>query len=98
MTPAEARLLALGFEGATERDHHGRPSFRRRTIFATLPDDQHLRVMLPEEGIREAVAESPTWCAESWWGRKLAAVQVTLADASPELVAEMLGDAWDAHG
>jgi hypothetical protein len=98
MTPDDARSLALAFEGATEQPHHGFPSFRRRTIFATLPNEQTLNVLLPEERIRDAVAESPDFCAERWWGKKLTAVQVTLADADERIVAELLADAWEAHG
>jgi hypothetical protein len=33
----EARAMALALPGATEQDHHGRPSFRvQGKIFATL--------------------------------------------------------------
>ncbi|MDX6299214.1 MAG: hypothetical protein QOF53_428 [Nocardioidaceae bacterium] len=97
MTPDQVRSLALSFEGAAERDHHGFPSFRTsRRIFATLPDRDHLRVMLPEDDIRAAVAEWPDWCAEQWWGKRLAAVRVSLADCRPDVVAELLEDAWRA--
>ncbi len=97
MTPEEARALALSFDGATERDHHGFPSFRTsRRIFATLPDAEHLRVMLPEEEIVAAVAEWP-WCEEQWWGQRLAAVRVALTDCDPDVVAELLEDAYRHH-
>jgi len=98
MTPDEVRAVALAFPGATERDHHGFPSFRTaRRVFATLPDDERLRVMLSEEDIRAAVAEWPGWCEELWWGTKLSAVQVRLPDADPGVVAELLEDAWRLH-
>ena len=94
MTPDEARALALSFEGASERDHHGFPSFRTpRRIFATLPDDGHLRVFLADEDIRAAVAEW-RWCEEQRWGTRLAAVRVVLADCDPAVVAELVEDAW----
>ncbi len=96
MTPAQVREVALSFDRAVERDHHGVPSFRARRIFATLPDEQRLRVMLSEEDIRSAVAEWP-WCAEVWWGKRLSAVAVTLADCDPAVVAELLQDAWERH-
>jgi YjbR len=96
VTPADVRDLALSFAGASERDHHGFPSFRtKHRVFATLPDQEHLRVMLPEEDIRAAVAEWPDWCAETWWGKRLSAVQVTLARCDAAVVAELLEDAWD---
>ena len=44
MTPDEARRLALALPESAEQDHHGFPSFRiRGRIFATLPDDTHVR-------------------------------------------------------
>lgn len=98
MTPEQVRAVALAFPGATERDHHGFTSFRTpRRIFATMPDDEQLRVMLSEEDIRAAVAEWPDWCAELWWGTTLSAVQVRLPDADPGVVAELLEDAWRLH-
>jgi hypothetical protein len=97
VTSDEARALALSFEGATERDHHGFPSYRRRTIFATQPKPTVLHVLLPEEAILDAVAENPDWCAEKWWGKKLSALQVDLVAADPAVVRELLEDAWRLH-
>lgn len=95
MDPEEVRRVALDLPEALERDHHGFPSFRgAKRIFATLPDPAHLHVMLDEEDIRVAVAEWPTWCEEKWWGKRLSAVRVTLPDADPGIVAELLEDAW----
>ncbi len=95
MDEEDARRVALGFPDAVERDHHGSPSFRgAKRIFATLPDPDHLHVILDEEDILAAVAEWPTWCEEKWWGKKLAALRVALPDADPAIVAELLEDAW----
>jgi hypothetical protein len=96
MTADEACRLALGLADAVEQDHHGFPSYRvSGRIFATQPDAEHLHVMLDEGAIREAVAEDPVACAEKWWGKRLACVRITLADAQPDRVAELL---QDAHG
>jgi hypothetical protein len=97
VTPDEVRAVALALEGASERPHHGFPSFRRRTIFATLPDHEHLHVLLGPEEIRDAVAESPGFCEEKWWGRQLAAVRVWLPQADPRIVRELLEDSWRRH-
>jgi hypothetical protein len=98
MSPDDVRSLALAHAGASERDHHGFPSFRTtRRIFATMPDADQLRVMLDQEGIRAAVAEFPAWCEELWWGGKLSAVRVRLPEADPQVVAELLEDAWRLH-
>jgi len=93
----DVRRIVTALDGVQERPHHGIPSFRARTIFATLPDDGTLRVMLGEEQIREAVAEFPRWASEMWWGKRLAAVEITLADADPTVVAEWLTEAHQRH-
>jgi hypothetical protein len=92
----EARRLALSLPDTVEQDHHGRPSFRvERRIFATLWDRDHMNVMLDEPGIRTAVQEHPDICAEVIWGKRLAAVRVTLSATEPELLADLLADAWE---
>ena len=93
----EARRLALSLPDSVERDHHGRPSFRvAGRIFATLWDEDHMNVMLDEPGIRTAVQAHPGVCAEVMWGKRLAAVRVTLSAAEPELLADLLTDAWES--
>jgi len=95
---ADVRRLALSLEGSVEQDHHGFPSFRvAGKIFATLPDDEHLHVMLPEDRIREIVGGDSHACEEKWWGKKLAAVRVSLPDAAKDRVAAMLEEAWSAR-
>ena len=92
----EARSLALTLPDAVEQDHHGRPSFRvGGRIFATLWDAEHMNVMLDEPGIRTAVQASPDICQEVWWGRRLAAVRVTLPLADNEMLRELLEDAFE---
>jgi hypothetical protein len=92
---AEARLIALALPETVEQDHHGMPSFRvRGKILATVPDDEHIRVMLAEDEIRAVVAEYPEVCEPSYWGNKLACVRVSLALATSSLVEELLTEAW----
>jgi hypothetical protein len=62
-------------------------------IFATQWDDEHMNVMLDEPGILTAVAAHPDCCAEVHWGKRLAAVRVTLADAEAALLGDLLADA-----
>jgi hypothetical protein len=95
MTPDDVRRLALDLPDVVELDHHGFPSFRagaRRRIFATLPTDEILRLMLEPESIREAVAQWP-WCREGWWGTTLSTVEVVLVDADAVVVTELLDEA-----
>ena len=92
----QACALALALPEAVEADHHGRPSFRvDGRIFATLWTETRMNVMLDEGGILTAVDRTPDACEPVRWGKRLAAVGVTLARADRELVAGLLEDAWE---
>ncbi len=94
-TLGHARKVALALPETTEEAHHDMSSFRvRGKIFATVPDDAHLRVMVDEGEIRAAVAANPEACRELFWGKRLAAVEVDLKRAKPSLVKDLLTDAW----
>ncbi|HEY1774998.1 MAG TPA: MmcQ/YjbR family DNA-binding protein [Solirubrobacteraceae bacterium] len=97
----QARALALALPGALERDHHGRPSFRVAggRIFATLWDEEHMNVMVEEDAIRTYLErDGGRAYAEVWWGKRLAALRVTLALVEEEELRELLGDAWESKG
>ena len=95
LSAADARALALSFPGATEQDHHGRPSFRvQGKIFATLWSSTALNVMAGQDLIRAVVSTEPDVCSLRYWGTRLSAVQVDLAAADPELVRDLLQAAW----
>jgi hypothetical protein len=95
LSTSRVRELALGLPGATEQDHHGKPSFHvRGKIFATLWAATTLNVMAPDELIRAAVSTSPDCCRFRYWGARLAAVQVDLESADEELVRDLLQAAW----
>jgi hypothetical protein len=92
----QVRVLALELPEAVEQDHHGRPSFRvAGKIFATLWDEDHINVMLDPPGILTAVQRAPEVCAEVWWGKRLAAVRVTLDRVDGVELAGLLADAWE---
>ncbi|MET0938916.1 MAG: MmcQ/YjbR family DNA-binding protein [Gaiellaceae bacterium] len=96
VSPDEARSLALSLPEAVEQDHHGRPSFRvGGKIFATLWNEQRLNVMLEGGGILTAVERAPAACEGVWWGKRLAAVGVTLALVDREFLLDLLTDAWE---
>jgi hypothetical protein len=98
LTPDQVTALALALPDAVQADHHGRPSFRvNGKIFATLPDPAHINVMLDEPGIRTAVADHPDVCSERWWGKRLAAVRVTLGRVDAALLSELLADASEGR-
>ena len=88
--------MALSLPEAVEQDHHGRPSFRvGGKIFATLYTEERMNVMLDEGGILTALHAVPDACEEVWWGKRLAAVGVTLARVEPDQLRELLTDAWE---
>ena len=90
-----ARAIALSLPEAAEQDHHGMNSFRVRSkIFATVPDDAHLRIMVAEPEVLAACAEDARSCEPLHWGAKLSGVTVTLRSATPQLVRELLVEAW----
>jgi hypothetical protein len=92
----EARTFALSLPEAVELDHHGRPSFRvGGKIFATLWSEDRMNVMLDEGGILTAVERAPDACESVWWGKRLAAVGVTLARTDRTFLGELLTDAWE---
>ena len=92
----EARSLALSLPEAVELDHHGRPSFRvGGKIFATLWNEHRMNVMLDEGGILTAVESAPDACEKVWWGKRLAAVGVTLARVDRDYLSDLLADAWE---
>jgi hypothetical protein len=96
VSPEDARRLALVLPDAVEQDHHGRPSFRiSGRIFATLWDEDHMNVMVDEPGILTAVQAHPEICAEVFWGKRLAAVRVTLSAADAALLTDLLTDAYE---
>ena len=95
MTPDQVRALALALPGVAEADHHGRASFRvEGKILATLPDEDTVNAMVGEDEARAAAQEHPDCCALLWWGRRLSGVRVELHSAPPDLVAELLQEAW----
>jgi hypothetical protein len=96
LSPDKARAIALSLPEAVEQDHHGRPSFRvGGKIFATLWNDERMNVMLDEGGILTAVHRSPDACEPVHWGKRLAAVGVTLSRVDRDFLRELLEDAWE---
>lgn len=91
----QVRAIALSLPEVTEAPHHQKTSFRvKGKIFATAPPDgTYVNIFVDEHAVRAIVAANPA-CRELWWGKSLAGVQVRLADADEELVAELLHDAW----
>ena len=96
MNLSDVQDLALSLPEATEEPHFHRTSFRvRGKIFATaVPGESHLNVMLGDEA-REPALNMYSDCVEKlFWGKKVVGVTVDLSEATSDIVAELLEQAW----
>jgi hypothetical protein len=92
---AEVRSWALSLPESTEQPHHDMSSFRvRGKIFATLPHEECVRIMVDEPEILAATASHPDACHPVYWGKRLSCVAVRIAAAPADLIRELLTEAW----
>jgi hypothetical protein len=95
MSLGAVREIALALPEAVEADHWGNPSFRiYGRIFATVPDPNHLNVMVEPLDAEAVVRVAPEACAELHWGKEVRGVSVDLRRASRRLVTDLLEAAW----
>jgi hypothetical protein len=95
MTVAEVRKFALALPEVIEQQHWGNPSFRiRGRIFATVPDAEHLNVMIDPFDVEAVVREDPDACEELRWGKEIRGVRVSLNKAGSTMVETLLETAW----
>ena len=95
MRADDLRRIALALPEVEEYDHGDLPAFRvRGKRFATMLDDSGVNLMPGEAAIRMAVATWPGACTERWWGKRLAAVRVALPAVAPEVLEELVTEAW----
>lgn len=94
--PDEAVAALLALPGVTEADHHGRRSFRvgGGKVVATVPEDGVLHVMVGEDVARAVTSGAADGVELLRWGQRLSGVRVALADVDPDLLAELVEDAW----
>ena len=94
-TMGDVRGWALSLPESAELPHHDIGSFRvRGKIFATIPDDERVRIMVDEQEILAAVASHPDVCHPVYWGKRISCVAVEIAAAPGELIRELLAEAW----
>ena len=95
MTVAEVRKFELALPEVIEQQHWGNPSFRiRGRIFATVPDAEHLNVMIDPFDVEAVVREDPDACEELRWGKEIRGVRVSLNKAGSTMVETLLETAW----
>lgn len=91
----DIRAAALDLPETSEEDHHGRPSFRvRGRIFATLPDADHLNVMIDPMAVDGVVRHAPATAEPLLWGKEVRGVRIHIHVAEPQLVRELIRAAW----
>lgn len=93
----EAREYALSLPEVNEEPHFKLSSFRiRGKILATVPPDEiYLNIFIDEQRRELAVSMYPEFCEKLWWGKKVVGVRISLPDADPEEVKELLRSAWE---
>jgi hypothetical protein len=96
---AEAvRALALALPEVEEYAHGDLPAFRvRGRRFATMLEPTTVNLMPGEAAIREAAAAWPEHCSERWFAGRLSSVRVDFAAIEPQLMRELVTDAWLAR-
>jgi hypothetical protein len=95
MSIDQVRRLALALPETIEQEHWGNPSFRiRGRIFATVPDDRHVNVMIDPFDVDGVVRDNPKSCEELRWGKEVRGVRVALRTASRDVVGALLRSAW----
>jgi hypothetical protein len=95
MTVAEVRRFALALPEVSEQEHWGNPSFRiHGRIFATVPDAEHLNVMIDPFDVEAVVREDPDICEELRWGKQIRGVRISLHNAGSTMVQTLLETAW----
>ena len=93
---ATVRRLALALPETAEAPHHHMTSFRvAGKIFATVPPEgDRVHVFVDPDEVPAYCAEFPGVVEELRWGDKCSGCRVDLRRATPELVRELLSEAW----
>ncbi len=93
---ATVRRLALSLPETTEAPHHDLTSFRvAGKIFATMPPEgDRVNVFLDDDETSACCAEFPGAIEELWWGSKRRGCRIVLAEATAQLVRELLTESW----
>jgi hypothetical protein len=96
MKQSQVQQLALALPETTEEPHHHRTSFRvRGKIFATAVLSENLLNIMVGDSAREPALDIYSNCVEPlYWGKKVLGIRVNLLEATPDIVAELLKQAW----
>jgi hypothetical protein len=97
MRQDDVRELIMALPEVEEYEHGGHPAFRvRGKRFATMLDSEGINLMPGEPAILAVTQQHPDVCTERWWGKRLAAVRVAFGAIAPELMEELVVEAWSS--
>src|SRR5215475_10785087 len=96
MNVTQVRQYALSLPDTTEEPHFEYSSFRvRGKIFVTVPpDEEHIHVFVDDEERERALAVHSTFLEKLVWGGKVRGLRVSLSNAMPEVVNDLIRAAW----
>lgn len=90
------RSVMLALPEVNEEPHFESTSFRiRGKIIATAPPgDEFLHIFVQEQEREPALAVYPEFIEKLLWGAKVAGLRISLANAKPAVVKQLLLQAW----
>jgi hypothetical protein len=92
----DVRRFALSLPEATEEPHFEYTSFRvKRKIFATAPrTGEHVHIFVSDEKREPALNMYPEFIEKLFLGAKVCGLRVLLKKAKPQVVTDLLLQAW----
>lgn len=98
MNLSDIRQFALSLPEVTEKPHFQRTSFRvRGKIFVTAdPTEPFIHVFVGEDVREPMLAMYPNCVEKLLWGAKVTGLRVSLNDAEPALLKELVKRGWEA--
>jgi hypothetical protein len=96
VTLTQVRRYALSLPESEELPHFDRTSFRvKGKIFVTArPSESCINVFVPEEVREPVLAMHPEVASKLVWGAKVIGLRIEIAKATPELVKDLVKNAW----
>ncbi len=96
MKIAQVRSCAMSLPETTEEPHFHYASFRvKGKIFVTVPPEEtHIHVFVTDDEREMALTLYPEFTEKLLWGDKVVGVRVALAKAKPDVVKQLVRQAW----